>query len=344
VTSRRSALALAALVGGGGAAGLAALGRRDAAAVRADPASRMLLGDRSLPGTFTTVRSADGTALRVLRAGPVEAPVVVLSHGWTCSLEYWTPQIRALVEGYRVIAYDQRGHAGSGQPGELGFTPEALAADLDAVLDAAPDGATGDGRRAVVVGHSMGAMSVVAWAGQHADRVEERLAAALLASTGMHDLVDDAVLLPLPKGWRRVRALAGRLVLQTPAPIGRPSPLSHRAIRHIALSSAASPAQVAFCERIILGCPRRVRAGWGTALSRLDLRDAVRRLRVPTVVLVGSVDRLTPPRHARDLAASLPRLERLVELEGVGHMSTVEAADRATAEIRRLADTYASRS
>ncbi|MGZ4575658.1 MAG: alpha/beta fold hydrolase, partial [Mycobacteriaceae bacterium] len=62
-------------------------------------------------------------------------------------------------------------------------------------------------------------------------------------------------------------------------------------------------------------------------------------LRAPTTVLVGSADRLTPPSHAKRLAEALERdghLDRLVELPGVGHMSTVEDVPAVNAEIRRL--------
>jgi len=56
-------------------------------------------------------------------------------------------------------------------------------------------------------------------------------------------------------------------------------------------------------------------------------------------VLVGSADRLTPPSHARRLAEALQHdghLDQLIEVPGVGHMSTVEDAPHVNAEIRRL--------
>jgi pimeloyl-ACP methyl ester carboxylesterase len=122
--------------------------------------------------------------------------------------------------------------------------------------------------------------------------------------------------------------------------MGPRSPLTRRGVRYVALSAGASPAQVEFCERIILGCAPRARTGWGRALTSLDLRQAVARLDVPAIVLVGGADRLTPPVHARRLAADLPRLERLIELPGVGHMSPVEQPEAVYDEIRRLVDTF----
>jgi len=106
----------------------------------------------------------------------------------------------------------------------------------------------------------------------------------------------------LPTRWPRAVELIGRSALGTPTPLGRPSPLAQRGVRYVALSTSSSPAQVAFCEEIVLGCRARARSKWGSALSRLDLRESLKSLRVPTTVLVGSADRLTPPSHARRLA------------------------------------------
>ncbi|GAC1332208.1 MAG: alpha/beta hydrolase [Mycobacteriales bacterium] len=264
--------------------------------------------------------------------GAAGAPLVVMSHGWTCTGTYWTPQIRALAGPYRVVVYDQRGHGRSdlAPGGQLG--PDQLAEDLAAVLRAVVPA----GQRAVLVGHSMGAMAIVAWAGAYPADVPRQAAAALLANTGVGDLVSESLLLRLPAGWKRVRALSGRLLMSSASPTGRLSPVSRRAVRYATLSPSATPAQVEFCAAMILSCPRRTRAGWGAALTRLDLRHAVARLDVLTSVVAGTADRLTPPVLARELAAALPRLDRFELLNGIGHMSTIEAAAATTAEIQRL--------
>ncbi|TXS36336.1 alpha/beta fold hydrolase, partial [Streptomyces sp. OR43] len=65
-----------------------------------------------------------------------------------------------------------------------------------------------------------------------------------------------------------------------------------------------------------------------------------RELRVPTAVIAGTDDRLTPPVHARALAAALPDCLGLTELTGMGHMTPVEAPETVTAKIRELVTTY----
>lgn len=311
--------------------------RTDADAVRTDPHAVELTKPEA-PGEQRWVSSADGTRLRVVVHGPEDAPAVVFSHGWTCSTRYWDPQVRELAGEYRLITYDQRGHGDSANSrGKYG--PDLLADDLSAVLNATLK----PGQKAVLVGHSMGAMSVVAWAGRYPDEVTERASAALLASTGIDGLLAETLVVRLPTHFPRATQLLGSSALGMPTPLGRPSPLANRAVRYVALSPSASPAQVAFCEEIVLSCRPRARGKWGSALSRLDLRDSLASLRVPTTVLVGSADRLSPPSHAKRMAAALERdgnLDRLVELPGVGHMSTVEDAPAVNAEIRRLLTAY----
>jgi pimeloyl-ACP methyl ester carboxylesterase len=94
------------------------------------------------------------------------------------------------------------------------------------------------------------------------------------------------------------------------------------------------------CARIVHACPRRVRHAWSQVLDSLDLDHGVRELRVPTAVVVGTADRLTPPVHARALAAALPQCLGVTELPGVGHMTPVEAPELVTGKIRELVAAY----
>ncbi|GEM_PF-3940399 len=81
-----------------------------------------------------------------------------------------------------------------------------------------------------------------------------------------------------------------------------------------------------------------VRAGCGRELTRLDLTDALEHLTVPTAVVAGEDDKLTPPSHAERLARLLPDSAGVVKLERVGHMAPVEAHRQLNATIRGLAD------
>ncbi|MFF5161067.1 alpha/beta fold hydrolase [Streptomyces sp. NPDC000348] len=274
-----------------------------------------------------TVRSADGTRLHVEVHGPERAPAVVLAHGWTCSTAFWAAQIRELAADHRVVAYDQRGHGRT--PASPVCSTDALADDLEAVLTAT----LAPGERAVVAGHSMGGMTVMAAAGRPAFR--EHVAAVLLCSTGSSRLVAESTVVPLRPGRLRSR-LTGR-ILGSRAPLGPVTPLARRILKYATMGPASDPDMVEACARIVHACPRAVRHAWSHVLHGLDLDHSLAELRVPVEIVVGTADRLTPPVHARSLAAALPDCLGVTELPGIGHMTPVEAPGAVTGRIRALA-------
>ncbi|MEU6448209.1 alpha/beta hydrolase [Streptomyces sp. NPDC046979] len=280
-----------------------------------------------VPARELTVTAADGARIHVEVHGPEGAPAVVLAHGWCCSTSFWAAQVRELAADHRVVAYDQRGHGRS--PANPAYGTEPLADDLEAVLEAT----LAPGERAVVAGHSMGGMTVMAAATRFA--VREHVAAVLLCSTGSSRLVASATVVPLGEG--RVRTWLTRRILGSRAPLGPVTPLARRILRYGTMGPGSRPDMIEACARIVHACPRRVRHGWSQVLDLLDLDHGVRELRMPVEVVVGTADRLTPPVQARSLAAALPDCVGLTELEGLGHMTPVEAPELVTGKIRALA-------
>ncbi|WP_073949418.1 alpha/beta fold hydrolase [Streptomyces kebangsaanensis] len=289
-----------------------------------------------VPARELTAVSADGARLHVEVHGPAGrpgdpgAPAVVLAHGWTCSTAFWAAQIRDLAADHRVIAYDQRGHGRS--PASRVCGTEALADDLEAVLAAT----LAPGEKAVIAGHSMGGMTVMAASGRAGFR--EHAAAVLLCSTGSSRLVAEATVVPVRAG--RPRTWLTRHVLGSRAPLGPVTPLALRLLKYAAMGPGSAPHTVEACARIVHACPRRVRHAWSQVLYLLDLDHGVRELDVPTEVVVGAADRLTPPVHARALAEALPRCVGLTELPGLGHMTPMEAPELVTGKIRELVTAY----
>jgi pimeloyl-ACP methyl ester carboxylesterase len=286
---------------------------------------------RTVPGAKElTVASADGARLHVEVYGHQGAPPVVLAHGWTCSIRFWDAQIRELARDFRVIAYDQRGHGRT--PAAVTCSTDALADDLEAVLAATLTA----GEKAVLVGHSMGGMTIMAAAGRAG--VAARTAAVLLCSTGSSRLVAEALVLPLRAGGLRTRLT--RAVLGARAPLGPVTPVSKAVLKYATMGRGASPARVAQCARIVHACPRGARVAWSHVLAELELAAHVRELDVPVALVAGADDRLTPPVHAKEIEAALPHSLGLTVLTGVGHMSPVEAPEAVTGKIRELVGTY----
>jgi pimeloyl-ACP methyl ester carboxylesterase len=318
-----------------GAAALAAgiaLQRRFKKLIAEDP-EREVLGDPP-KGRPLEIRSSDGTLLHAELFGPNDGPTVVLAHGWTESLQYWIYQIRGLSErGLRVVAYDLRGHGDSQPAANDDYSIARFGEDLEAVLSTV----VADHTRAVVVGHSLGAMAIAAWAEHH--DVHRHVAAAALINTGVGDLIAEQLLVPVPgiaQALNKTVAVHGFLGNRAPLPRFS-TPLTAAAIRYIAFGRAATPAQVAFFERMLISCPPDVRANVGMAMSELELHDALPRLDVPAVVIAGDEDRLTPAAHAHRIAEMLPKLERLVVLEDTGHMAPLERPSAVTDILLELA-------
>ncbi|MFE2419108.1 alpha/beta fold hydrolase [Streptomyces hokutonensis] len=284
-----------------------------------------------VPVRELTVTSADGSRLHAEVHGPEGAPAVVLAHGWCCSTAFWAAQTRDLAVDHRVVVYDQRGHGRS--PAALTYSTDALADDLEAVLEATLT----PGEKAVVVGHSMGGMTVLAAAGRA--RFREHAVAVLLCSTGSSRLVDESLVVPMRAGRTRTRLT--RKVLGTRAPLGPVTPAARRILKYATMGPGSAPHMVEACARIVHACPRTVRHAWSQVLDSLELDHGVRELAVPTAVVVGTADRMTPPVHARALVAALPNCVGSTELPGLGHMTPVEAPELVSARIRELAATYA---
>ncbi|MDX2620541.1 alpha/beta fold hydrolase [Streptomyces sp. WI03-5b] len=285
-----------------------------------------------VPARELSVVSADGARVHVELHGPEDAPAVVLAHGWTCNTRFWDAQVRDLAVDHRVVVYDQRGHGRSPEAGPGGYSTRALADDLEAVLKATLE----PGRKAVLGGHSMGGMTLMAAAGRAA--VREHGAAVLLCSTGSSRLTAESLVLPLRAGALRTRLTAA--VLGARAPLGPVNAVSKVILKYATMGRGSAPERVDTCARIVHACPRRARVAWGHVLAELDLEARVRELRLPTAVIAGTEDRLTPPVHARAVEAALPHSLGLTELAGMGHMTPVEAPEVVTAKLRELVASY----
>jgi pimeloyl-ACP methyl ester carboxylesterase len=286
------------------------------------------------PDRVLRVRSSGGGEINTEIHGPDGATTVVLIHGWTCSIPFWAPVIEQVRGELRIVAYDQRGHGRSdpNPPGEP-YSTRILVEDLTAVLDATVP----DGGRVILAGHSMGGMTIMAAA--ESASVLERTGAALLASTGFEHLAARSRVAPFADRWPKVGAAVNRRMLLSSAPMGSVTAVSRALLKYGTLGPQASKELAARNAGIVQACPRTVRYRWGRVLDALDLSASVGRLDVPTAVLVGTADRLTPPVHARQIAERLPQCTGLTELPGIGHMTPLEAPDRVAGQIRVLATT-----
>ncbi|WP_336619235.1 alpha/beta fold hydrolase, partial [Gordonia alkanivorans] len=151
---------------------------------------------------------------------------------------------------------------------------------------------------------------------------------AVLASTGPSQLVSRSTLIRSPRRLRATleRAFAAGLAIAGPEMLD--TRFNRRLVKYGTMGPHASADVVAECSDIVLRCPPAVRGMWGKVLASIDVSKGVDSLAVPTTVIVGSADKLTPEVHSIDLAERLQqrgRLHDFVVLPQIGHMINMEA-------------------
>jgi pimeloyl-ACP methyl ester carboxylesterase len=293
-----------------------------AVAIRPAGPSAVAAPDHDLtlpPGRALVVTTGDGARLAVTDAGPAAGapgtPPVVLAHCWTGSRAVWALVARRLVAaGHRVVLYDQRGH-GASTTGSDPVSVDRLGDDLAAVVEAL------DLRDAVVAGHSMGGMTTMAFACRHPDVRRERVARLVLVATAAHGLAGGG----RDRFWRIVlwRGWLNRLMTR---------PRLGRTFVRGTFGRAPRRAHVEATRALFVGTPPGVRRDCALALGEMDLRDGLRVVDVPTVVLLGTRDQLIVNALTRAIVDHLAGA-RLVELAGAGHMLPLERPDEVAAAI-----------
>ena len=329
---RRSTKALLALVAAAGVSAAAAA-RRQVARNRRDAEELMAKqGPTVSGGRVVVLRAPDGASVHAEVYGPEEGPTIVLAHGWTESIRFWRHQVEELSGEHRVVVYDKRGHGRSPLPENGDFSLEAQAGELAAVLAEL----VGE-RRAILAGHSMGAMTIAALAERDAAALHDRVAAIAMINTGVGDLISEALVVHGADRFGVLGERVGELILSSKAPLALPDPLLLAGIRYLALTPEASQEAVELTAEMVRLCHPRTRAGCAESMTRMELYEALGSIQLPTLVIAGERDKLTPPVHARRLAKEIGGPTELVELAGIGHMAPLEAPERISSLLRALA-------
>jgi len=299
---------------------------RAAAAAVATGAGRVpevVVTHRVRVGVGTDVHAVEWPATAAVRGTASDGVTVVLAHGWTLSHESWLPVVRRLrtEHGVRVVAYDQPGHGSSGAEGRTP-TVHDLGGVLERVLTAVvPTGPV------VLAGHSMGGMTILAWAADHPDELPERVRGVVLVATSAK-VGEERVRVPLEGPLMRASARAPRVA---PRHL-----LSTRSQARLLYGRDATADAVAPGVDLIRRTSLPTLGRWFLALQQHDEREALAHLgSVPVRVLVGTADRLTPVTDARELANGI-RGARLTVLPGLGHMLTYEAPDVVAGAVGQL--------
>ncbi len=283
-------------------------------------------------GTFHHLLTvSDGAVLHVAERG-AGRPVLLL-HGLGLSAGVWAEQLRRLPDlGMRVLAADLRGHGGS-SIGAGGLALERVAVDTAELAGAL------ELDDVVVVGHSMGGVVALGLLGADPAlaRGEGWLTALALVATSARP-VDCWPLPGIGRALTFVRpALAPLHALARPLP-GPTLPDRPIADRIVEVTFATAPPRgaVRLVRRLASGVPASTTLALALQLVGLDRTGVLAGVGLPTSVVAGSADVVTPLRHARALARGIPGA-RLVELDGCGHAVMLERPDELDAVVADLA-------
>ncbi|MGU9980516.1 3-oxoadipate enol-lactonase [Phreatobacter sp. HK31-P] len=241
---------------------------------------------------FTT---SDGLSLRYADSGG-DKPALLLSNSLGTRLEMWDPQMPAFSGDFRVVRYDKRGHGES----EVKVGPTSFARlTLDAVELLDHLGIA----TARWCGLSMGGMSGM-WAGTHH---AARFTSLVLCNTSAS--------MPAVDMWNQ-RIAAVKREGMTPL---IPNIVDRWFTKRF---QEADPAAVARVVAMLETTPPEGYAACSAAIRDMDQREAIRSIRLPTLVISGTHDGSTPPEKGRDIAAAIPGA-RYVELDAA-HLSNIE--------------------
>jgi pimeloyl-ACP methyl ester carboxylesterase len=274
-------------------------------------------GDRSY-----VVTTPDGVPLAVREVGPADAPLtMVFAHGFCLRMgafhfqrmrlsDEWGPQVR-------MIFYDQRGHGRSGDAPPESYTITQLGMDLETVLQViAPRGPI------VLVGHSMGGMTVLSHARQFPHHYGNRIVGAALISSAAEGVakspLGEILNNPALDAVRRAARSAPKLV-QRGRNVGRSviGPILRAASY---ADWDVSPSIVAFSEKMMLETPIPTMIEFLHALQVHDETGGLATLaNIPTLVVCGDHDLVTPDEYSRRMAHALRQSEMII-VSRSGHL------------------------
>jgi pimeloyl-ACP methyl ester carboxylesterase len=307
----------------------------------------------SVRGTAVKVEADDGLVLHAeideiapySREPHGDRATVVFVHGFALTQDCWHFQRKAFRGKRRMIFYDQRSHGRSEVSPKENATIEQLGKDLRRVIDElSPD------EPVVVVGHSMGGMTLIALAEEHPDYFGDRVVGAgLISTTGgrlrTHKVISRYV--PDSLGRRAVERglmLAAQRQRLLDLIRQRGTPVALGIVREFAFGDTDVPlSYVMFVDDMISATPLGVLVEFLPQFDLLDKFHVVRAFgRIPTLIVGGTEDKLTSIGHARKLNKHIDD-SRLLELKGGGHMPILEFKDEVNDGIADLLEASENR-
>ncbi|HYO84867.1 MAG TPA: alpha/beta hydrolase [Dermatophilaceae bacterium] len=336
--------------------GLAAAGLTAAAGAAADRLSRdrrtAIALDQSqetgvrrytaTPDEEHVVYATDGVPLHVevdypRQEPPEPRPTVVMTHGFCLHLTSWVFQRRALRDaGYRVVLWDLRGHGRSGSAERDSYHVDQLGRDLARVIEeVVPEGPI------VLVGHSMGGMTMMSLALEYPDLIRDRVVGAAFIATSSSRIAE------LQIGLGSLGRFVYGMGPTATGTLAERQGLVDGAVRAsrdvveflVDRGSFGSPVPLSIAQLttdMIFSTRMSVISAFIPHFDKHDKREALATYDgIETLVLVGTADRLTPPSHSEELVRLLPGAEYVV-VNDAGHVIMLEHPELLSEQILEM--------
>ena len=272
------------------------------------------------------ITGGSGAQLYVEETGPVGAPVVILTHGWAMDSTIWYYAKRDLSRQFRVISWDLPGMGKStpATPSAIGLSE--FAQDLKTLIDLSGE------QKVVLVGHSIGGMTIQTLARDFPDIFNARVAGTVLVNTSYTNPLKTMILAGLAQAirWPLLEPLMRLGILLQPLVwlsawqsylsgsahmanrIGFGKYVTHSQLNHTTLLSTRN-------------APGNIHRG-NLAMFRWDATHAMAKVTPPLLVLSGEWDIVTKPEAGQQIATDRPGSVHHV-IEGVNHMGFLERPD-----------------
>jgi pimeloyl-ACP methyl ester carboxylesterase len=270
---------------------------------------------------------------------PPEDLTVIFAHGYGLNMDAWHFERRDLAGIGTMVFYDQRSHGRSGRSSKEHVTIDQLGRDLYGIVsEFAQSGPV------VLIGHSMGGMSIMALADQHPELFGDRVVGVGLVSTSAGGLDREAIALPGLPGRliRRLTTPTLAVLARIPDVVERGrkagTDISFVLTRMYSFGSPVPRSYTEFVNEMISGTPISVISDFYPIFALHDKNAALEVFqKVECVVICGDDDHLTPFEHSEAIARAVPGAD-LVYVPQCGHLGFLEHHEVFTDALRSMVE------
>ena len=288
-------------------------------------------------GTVRTLSRADGTTIHAEVYGPTNAPTLVLTHGWGVSSTEWYYAKRQLSDRFRLIVWDLPGLGLSAQPQDRNLALEKMAADLRAVSKLA------DGKRFVLVGHSIGGMINITFCRLYPELLGSPVAGIVQVDTTYTNPVrttkDASFALALQKP---VAEPVLHVIIPLSPVVRMLNWLSYQSgfaqiyNAHSSFGGSETREQVDFVSQFQYRSSPAVVARGTPAMFHWDGTSVLPHINTPVLIVVGNQDTTTLPAASERMQQLIPAAQ-LQRINSGAHYSLLEQNQKVNAAVAEFA-------